>query len=91
MCKWGADIEIRVRRPGPSGRTVIKVDSCIASLIQILNDYGIETLASCCGHGKVSHAHIRLASENVLLTRFGDSYSVHLRFPYPIKEESTNG
>jgi len=29
-----------------------KVDACIAPLIQALNDAGIETVASCCGHGQ---------------------------------------
>lgn len=29
-----------------------KVDACIAPLVQMLNDYGIETLGCCCGHGK---------------------------------------
>ena len=29
------------------------VDACIAPLVKSLNDAGIETLASCCGHGKI--------------------------------------
>lgn len=28
------------------------IDSCIAPLIVQLNNYGIKTLASCCGHGR---------------------------------------
>lgn len=30
----------------------VVVDACIADEVQILNDYGIITLSSCCGHGK---------------------------------------
>ena len=30
----------------------IKLDKCISSLIMYLNFYGIETVASCCGHSK---------------------------------------
>jgi len=39
------------RRITINGKTV-RVDACIAGLIRSLNDYGIETLGSCCGHGK---------------------------------------
>ncbi len=51
MCKWGTDKEVTLCKPKEhSNRTTIKVDSCIASIIQALNDFGIETVASCCGH-----------------------------------------
>lgn len=53
MCKWGTDTEVTLCVPTPiQGRTIVKVDSCIALLVQALNDYGAETIASCCGHGK---------------------------------------
>jgi len=29
----------------------IRLDSCMKNLISILNDFGYETLACCCGHG----------------------------------------
>ena len=29
----------------------IKVDKCLAPLLQAMNDYGIKTTYSCCGHG----------------------------------------
>jgi len=45
MCKYGTDETITIdSKP-------VKVDKCIAPLIQMLNDYGIETVACCCGHG----------------------------------------
>lgn len=31
---------------------VVEVDACIAPLLQALNDAGIQTIDSCCGHGK---------------------------------------
>ncbi|GAG13766.1 unnamed protein product, partial [marine sediment metagenome] len=37
--------------PLESGREVIKVDSCIAKIVQALNNFNIQTVASCCGHG----------------------------------------
>jgi hypothetical protein len=40
------------------GKRIIRVDSCLAILIEILNaDSSVRTLASCCGHGKY-HASI---------------------------------
>ena len=31
-----------------------KIDNCLSMVIAILNNNGIKTLASCCGHGKYS-------------------------------------
>ncbi len=53
MCEWGTDTEVTLCEPLPSShRTSIPVDACIAPLVQALNDAGIETTGSCCGHGK---------------------------------------
>lgn len=46
MCKWGTDREIRIEDKA------IKVDACIADELRFLNDSGIETTSSCCGHFK---------------------------------------
>ena len=51
MCKSGTVTEIKLCKPAGNGLVTVKVDSCIASIIQALNDGGIETVASCCGHG----------------------------------------
>lgn len=32
---------------------VVNVDACIAPIVQALNDGGIETKASCCGHSRI--------------------------------------
>jgi len=86
MCKWGVNKDITlIKAKLFSGRKRIKVDACIAPLVQMLNDYGIETIACCCGHGKVAKSGIRISSKNILLSQLGDDLSVGLQFPY--KEE----
>jgi len=30
----------------------VKIDRCIAPIVKALNDAGIKTVSSCCGHGK---------------------------------------
>ena len=53
MCKWGTNTTVELCKPKPiSGRTEVAVDSCIAALVQALNDAGIATEACCCGHNK---------------------------------------
>ena len=53
MCDWGTEKEVRLNRArGISGRTTVMVDACIADKVQALNDAGVHTLGSCCGHGK---------------------------------------
>ena len=83
MCKWGMDKEVRLIKPKLfSNRKEIKVDACLAPLVQMLNDYGIETIACCCGHGKTAKSYIRISSKNILLTQLGDGFSAHLQFPH---------
>lgn len=41
-------------------------DNCIASLIKALNDSGIETVASCCGHGKSGNIALRDGRELII-------------------------
>lgn len=83
MCKWGTDKDVFLMKVKPfSGRREIKVDACIAPLVQMLNDYGIETIACCCGHEKTAKSHIRISSKNIMLTKLGDDLSVNLWFPY---------
>ena len=50
MCQWDNDIKIEghLNKWG----NPFYVDKCIAPLIQVLNDNGFSTRASCCGHGK---------------------------------------
>jgi len=37
----------------PVNGRVVFVDSCISHLVAALNAAGLETVASCCGHGKI--------------------------------------
>ena len=82
MCKLGSDTEVTLYKSRENGMKTVKVDSCIAPLIQMLNDYGIQTIACCCGHGKTSHSYIRIHSKNITLQKFNDEFSVGLQFPY---------
>ena len=67
MCEWGTSTQVRLCEPREiSGRRDVPVDSCIAPLVQALNDAGIKTLASCCGHGK-GDGDILLADERRLV------------------------
>lgn len=53
MCKWGIEAtQVKLAHPKTDGRTHAPVDPCIASIAQALNDCGLQTIASCCGHGK---------------------------------------
>lgn len=58
MCKWGTDVVLEVTIPaalshtGEQRQKQVGIDACIAPLVKALNDAGITTVASCCGHGK---------------------------------------
>jgi len=52
MCKHGRTEIVELNKPCPSsGRLFVPVDACIAKDIQNINDRGITTVGSCCGHG----------------------------------------
>lgn len=46
MCKQGTYSSVAIK-----GVKLSTIDSCIAPIVQALNDAGVETIASCCGHG----------------------------------------
>ena len=48
----GGDKTFKNQCPMPIGRRVRNIDKCIALIVAALNSSGIETIASCCGHGK---------------------------------------
>jgi len=58
MCKWGTDTYVNVIIPEFLSWTekerghMVKIDSCIAPVVDALNREGILTFASCCGHYK---------------------------------------
>jgi len=87
MCKWGtyAKVELceldlrnlnreqnklRARKLGLSEKGEL-IDSCIAPLVQMLNDHEIKTVSSCCGHGKLDYSVIEIHPKYFKLTTFG--------------------
>jgi hypothetical protein len=46
MCEWGNTKVIEIDGVGRD------IDSCIVSIVVALNEAGMKTIASCCGHGK---------------------------------------
>ena len=58
MCNWGTTTELEITIPahlshtGKPYRKVMGIDACIAPIVEALNKAGIETIGSCCGHGK---------------------------------------
>ena len=58
MCKCGNTVPLSLPVPAHVSRTgefrwdIKDIDSCIAHIVRALNDAGVYTIASCCGHGK---------------------------------------
>lgn len=68
MCKWGTDVEVEnlLAFNGEWHRRTWKIDACIAPVVKALNDGDVDTVASCCGHGK-GQGRIDLADGRILL------------------------
>lgn len=71
MCEWGTHETVHCpagfNAVNPS-RTAVQVDACIADLVRALNEGGVLTLDSCCGHGK-GDGLIRLVDGRELVVR----------------------
>lgn len=52
MCEWGTHVAVKNLLTTEGKRRTWKIDRCIAPIVKALNDGGVETIASCCGHGK---------------------------------------
>ncbi len=58
MCKHRNSRRVDLYRPDDEGKLrffkQVRLDACLAdsNLVQSLNESGIKTLGSCCGHGK---------------------------------------
>ena len=56
MCEWGTTTVIEMTIPahishtGEARKKMAGIDSCIAPIVKALNDGGVPTIASCCGH-----------------------------------------
>lgn len=56
---------------GQQRQAIKGVDACIANIVSALNDGGVMTTSSCCGHGK-SDGSILLADGREIILRSGD-------------------
>ena len=64
-----------------------QVDSCIANIVYALNDIGIGTTASCCGHGRQPGSIILKDGREIrIFKNFDDARKVDKLFP-PINED----
>lgn len=74
MCEWGQTILIKVKIPADLDRTGKvhwrwkAIDSCIASLVKVLQEGGIDMRGSCCGHGKMD-GEIHLQDGRILIIK----------------------
>ena len=80
MCKHGTTENVFVSVPADLSASGIvtwkfaKIDECIAGLVDVLQQGGIEMRGSCCGHGK-SYGNIQLQDGRALLILDGwDEY-----------------
>lgn len=81
MCEHGKTVEMEL------GGRVWSVDACVAPLIQALNQGGIPTVASCCGHGRI-HGVISLQDGRELVIMTVDERRIHFwQFPHTIHGE----
>lgn len=74
MCEWDTTTDLLVVVPahlsytGEDRVAVKPIDSCIAPIVLALNMAGIQTVASCCGHGR-GPGFIALADGRELVIR----------------------
>lgn len=67
---------------------LIDVDSCVAPLVETLNDAGCRTVASCCGHGR-RPGNIALADgrELIIASTYDEARRIENLFPLNINGE----
>ena len=83
MCEHGAKAtQVRLAKARSGGRTHAPVDPCIAPLVQALNDAGIQTSASCCGHGhRPGIINLSDGRELIVMPDFETSRRIDYLFP----------
>ena len=81
MCKQGTTTTILLAKPDKKGHLIAGVDSCIAPLVQLLNNIGKETVASCCGHGKQPSSIIFRDNTEIRIMTFEQARIVDKLFP----------
>lgn len=88
MCEWGTDVVLEVTIPaslshtGEQRQKLVGIDACIAPIVKALNDAGITTVSSCCGHGK-RPGNIALADgrELIIAANYETGRAVDQAFP----------
>lgn len=83
MCKHGTLKKVETRK-SINGKILVEtrsVDSCIAPLIQALNAVGIETVASCCGHGNRPGSIVLWDGRELTITTFEEARKLDHLFP----------
>ncbi len=61
-----------VRPDGRAKQVGIDVDACIAPIVKALNEGGIYTMASCCGHGKMPGSIILADGREIIIVKNRD-------------------
>lgn len=94
MCKWGDIVHMHVMIPeglshtGKAYKKPVGIDRCIAPIVKALNDRGIPTIASCCGHGERPGSIIlNDGRELVICPDFDTARVVDKAFPTIFEEE----
>ncbi len=64
----------------------VQVDSCIARFVQALNDAGIMTTTSCCGHGERDGSFLTHSEDEYRLVIIVDAATSRERFAEQFRE-----
>lgn len=76
MCEHGDTVALEVTVSadlafeGVDTRKVKPIDRCIAPLVKALNDGGMTTVASCCGHGRMEGTVVLADGRDLRITKF---------------------
>lgn len=77
MCKQGTEKNIKLTDGSRKS-----CDECIQPLVQALNDFGLQTTASCCGHQKQKSSIIlKDGREIFIIEKFEEARMIDALFP----------
>ena len=77
MCIQGTEKEIKLT----DGR-IKSCDECLQPLVQALNDFGLQTTASCCGHKKQNGSIVlKDGREILIIENYEDARMIDKLFP----------
>lgn len=77
MCDWSLPDEVIAR--DDTGRPTVFCDPCIAPIVRALNEGGIPTAASCCGHGNRTGRISLVSGRDLFLVAFDTAQAVDAR------------